>query len=79
MTVLEARPDVAKKKGRPKTGSNNVPVKMDEQLLRDAKTIALQEGLSVVDYLNRILAPVIKRDLDKTTRKMLERSRDTEG
>ena len=72
MTVLEARPDVAKKKGRPKTGSNNVPVKIDEDLLQQAKMIALAEGVPVVDYLNRILGPSIKRDLDRVERRIAE-------
>lgn len=72
VAVLEARPDVAKKKGRPKTGTNNVPVKIDDGLLQQAKMIALSESIPVSDYLNRILAPAIKKDLDRVERKIAQ-------
>jgi hypothetical protein len=59
--------------GRPKSDSDNVAVKMNRQVVHDAKTVAVLRGVSLVEYLNSLIRPLVKRDLDKELKKKVSK------
>jgi hypothetical protein len=62
--------------GRPKSNSNNVAVKMDKEIVQDAKTVAVLRGVSLVEYLNTLIRSLVKRDLDKELKKKVAKGGD---
>jgi hypothetical protein len=56
---------MAKKKGRPEKGRNDVTVRMDAALVHNAKVVASFDGKSLAEYLSDAIAPVIERDLKR--------------
>lgn len=74
MLTVSTRHTVAKKQmGRPKTGADNVAVKIDAQLIRDAKMIASHDGKPVSEFLNAVLKPIIDRELTRVVKTLSER------
>lgn len=62
--------EVAKQKG--KAELKTTPVKVDTRLVRKAKTIAEDKGLSLSDYLSEILQGPIDRDWGKILKKIAQ-------
>jgi hypothetical protein len=66
MTATLERP-MAKKAGRPKSGRNDVSVKVDRALVGKARLIATHRGISVAELLSEML----QTPLDKAYAQML--------
>jgi hypothetical protein len=54
--------------GRPKSHSDNVAVKMDRQVIHDAKIVAAHKAISLAEYLSEMCRPIVGRDLKEYSR-----------
>jgi hypothetical protein len=71
--VLTERLPVARPKGRPKKpGGEGTQVRIDSDLAVKAKYLATGEGLSLTEYLSRVLRPVVEKEFRKAGRNLLE-------
>jgi hypothetical protein len=50
---------------RPMTRRNDAPVKIDVQVLADARIAAAYKGLSLAEYLSEALRPIVLRDMEE--------------
>jgi len=62
---------------RPKVGRKKRPiparvVKLDADIVGSAEMLAKRSGLTVADYLSRILRPIVDREWNKMVRKASE-------
>lgn len=74
----ERATDRVHKAMKPARVDTNKTTYIDDQICRDAKLIAFVDGVKLPDYLNCILAPIIKRDLEKVMKRVMERAKDSE-
>jgi predicted DNA binding CopG/RHH family protein len=44
---------------------NDVPVKVDSEVIRVAKIAAAYKGLSLAEYLSETLRPIVARDVEQ--------------
>jgi hypothetical protein len=51
---------------------DDVTVKMDAQTIRKAKMVAAARGITLAEYLSSIVAPIVDRDLERETKRVLE-------
>jgi hypothetical protein len=58
-------PDVAKSKGRPKTGRDDVTVKIDRGVIGMAKMIATRKNVTLAEYLSGLLRGPVEKDFAK--------------
>jgi hypothetical protein len=50
---------------------DDVTVKMDAQTVRKAKMVAAGRGITLAEYLTQIVRPVVDRDLEEETKRVL--------
>lgn len=50
---------------------NDVAVKLDAQVAREAKMVAAARDMTLAEYISEILRPIVHRDLEAETSKML--------
>lgn len=68
-------PPVAKKRGRPSTGRNDVTVRIDADVKRDAETIATRRDMDLNVFLTDILRPIIAKELAVEVAKMAKETK----
>jgi len=56
---------------RPMVRRNDTAVKIDTEVVAEAKMVAASRGLSLAEYLSEILRPIVHRDLQEETTKRL--------
>ena len=61
MNAVAELKTMAKKLGRPKSGRDDVSVKLDRAIVGKAKLIATHEGTSVAELLSEILRPHVDK------------------
>jgi hypothetical protein len=62
-TGLDERPTMAKREeAAPKR--NDVPVKVDIQVVADARIAAAYKGLSLAEYISETLRPLVAKDIE---------------
>lgn len=72
--ALAAEKDMARKKGRPKTGERKESTaRMDATILAKVKMIAIHRGLTVSDLLSELLASPVDRAYAQVLRELDER------
>ena len=49
---------------------NDVPVKVDADVIRVAKIAAAYKGLSLADYISETLRPIVSRDVESEHARM---------
>lgn len=62
--------DVAKSKGRPKTGRRDVTAKIDSEVISKAKMVAGARNVSLAEFLTEMLRGPVDRELEKEMRKL---------
>lgn len=50
---------------RPMAKRNDVPVKLDAEVVRDAKIVAAYKDMSLAEYLSELIRPHVARDLEQ--------------
>jgi hypothetical protein len=50
---------------QPMTRRNDAPVKIDVEVLADARIAAAYKGLSLAEYLSEALRPIVLRDMEE--------------
>jgi hypothetical protein len=75
-TAALDRPMATKKRGRPEKGRNDVSVRLDAGIARDARLVAQSKGKSLAEYLSEITGPTVARDRRKLGEKLV---RNEEG
>jgi hypothetical protein len=50
---------------------NDVAVKLDSRVAKEAKMVAAARGVTLAEYISEILRPIVHRDLEQETTKML--------
>jgi hypothetical protein len=55
---------------------NDVSVKLDAQVAREAKLVATYKGISVAQYISDVLRPIVHRDLEAEAGGMLKKGTD---
>jgi len=69
--LLDA-PTMAKKRGRPESGRNDVSVRIDAEVVRLGRIVAQAERISLAEYFSGLIAPQVKRDALKLGAKLLK-------
>jgi len=54
---------------------NDVAVKLDSRVAKEAKMVAAARGVTLAEYISEILRPIVHRDLGQETSKMLGEAR----
>lgn len=62
---------MAKKRGRPESGRNDISVRMDADVVKNAKIVASYEGKTLAEYLSDSMAPIVARDMRKHATRVL--------
>jgi hypothetical protein len=57
--------------GCPMAKRNDVPVKIDAEVIRVAKIAAAYKGLSLAEYLSETLRPIVSRDVEQEHAKVI--------
>jgi len=65
--AIQAEPDMAKR--------NDVPVKMDAEVVRKAKVVAAYRGQSLAEFLSAEIASIVDRLLEAEHAKMVKGSK----
>jgi len=65
--------EVAKSKGRPKSGRDDVTAKIDRGLMMKAKIVASAKKITLAEYLSETLQAHVERDWTKVIRKIDEK------
>jgi hypothetical protein len=55
---------------------NDVSVKLDAQVAREAKLVATYKGISVAQYISDVLGPIVRKDLEAEAGSMLKKGGD---
>jgi hypothetical protein len=50
---------------------NDVAVKLDAQVAKEAKMVAAARGITLAEYISEILRPIVHRDLQAEMKQML--------
>lgn len=59
---------------RPMARRNDTAVKIDTEVVAEAKMVAASRGLSLAEYMSEILRPIVHRDLQEETSRRLGES-----
>jgi hypothetical protein len=51
---------------------NDVAVKLDAKVAKEAKMVAAARGITLAEYITEILRPIVHRDLQAETSKILD-------
>lgn len=54
---------------------NDVAVKLDAQVARQAKMVAADRGITLAEYISEILRPVVQRDAQALAENLLKETR----
>jgi hypothetical protein len=54
---------------------NDVSVKLDAAVAKEAKLVATYRGVPVAQYISEVLAPIVRRDLQAEVAKMAKESK----
>lgn len=73
MSLATLGTPMAKKKGRPPTGRHDATAKIDAEVLRKAKHIAVTDGKTLAEYLTEVLEPIVERRLRQMAGEMVEK------
>jgi hypothetical protein len=68
-TVLEAV-KMARPRGRPESGRNDVPAKIDKSVVEMGKAIARYKGISLAEFLSDILEGPVSKEYAKMLREI---------
>jgi hypothetical protein len=60
--------------GPPMAKRNDVTVKMDADVVKDAKVVAALKGLSLAEYLTEVVRPVVAEEFEKELAKRAKAS-----
>lgn len=52
---------------------NDVNVRLDSEVVTDAKMVASAKGVTLAGYLSELLRPLVRRDLEEETGRRLKR------
>ena len=63
--------------GRPKSNRDDVAVKVDRQVILEAKVVAAFRNVSVAEYLSDLLAPAVSADLAKHKKGEVKKGKST--
>jgi hypothetical protein len=55
----------------PAVARNDVAVKLDADVVREARIVAAYRGIAMAEYISEILRPIVHRDLEEESRKAL--------
>jgi hypothetical protein len=58
---------------------DDTSARIEEDVLRDARTVASFRGLSLRAYLSDTLRPIVKKDLQEVARKVLDEGKPKKG
>jgi hypothetical protein len=50
---------------------NDVQVKIDAGVIREAKMVAAARGITVAEYLSEMIRPIVRKDLETETGRVL--------
>ena len=67
------------KKGRPRTGRDEVPIKIDRMLASRLKTIASYRGVPLGELLTELAGKAVERAYLKMVKEMESKSKDGEA
>jgi hypothetical protein len=51
---------------------NDLAVKIDAEVISEAKMVAASKGISLAEYLSEVLRPIVHRDLEAETARRLK-------
>ncbi len=57
---------------QPMVRRNDMAVKIDAEVIAEAKMVAASRGVSLAEYLSEILRPIVHRNLEEETAKRLK-------
>lgn len=63
----------------PAVARNDVTVKLDAHVAKEAKMVAAAREITLAEYLSEILRPIVHKDLEKESAKVLGQSGGTSG
>lgn len=72
MNATMRLPAMARKRGRPATGRNDVTVRIDADVKRDADTVAARRGMDLNVFLSELLKPAVAKELAIEVAKMVK-------
>jgi hypothetical protein len=58
---------------------NDVPVKLDADVVRDAKIVAAYKAKSLAEYLSELVRPLVARDLEQEHARRMKAARPKGG
>lgn len=69
--VLERDETMGKKKARSTepVRRNDVPARIDANVLEDVRLIATLRKISIAEYLSEVVGPIVKRDIEEALAK----------
>lgn len=70
---LAGNPMAKKKTGRPKSPRRDATAKIDVEVLRQAKHVALYDGVSLAEFLTEAVRPIVERRMRQIASEMLKR------
>jgi hypothetical protein len=57
---------------RPMTKRTDVPVKVDEEVIRKARIAASYKGVTLAEYLSEALRPIVDRDIEEGHTRLMQ-------
>lgn len=72
MSILAKEPKMGRKKTAAASERNETTVRIDIELATIVRMVASGRGISVAEYLNGILDPIVRADLEKESAKRIK-------
>jgi hypothetical protein len=61
------------------TKRNDVSVKVDADVVAEAKMVAASRDMSLAEYLSELIRPLVRRDLERETTRRIQPPKGKEG